>query len=58
MKEMTNKEANSPLGVASRHLAFEFVEQVAGKDWRDRDVTKLQTALYFWGKAIADNLGG
>jgi hypothetical protein len=50
---MNNDEANSPLGIASRHLAFAFIEQVAGKDWRDRDVTALQEGLYEYGNAIA-----
>lgn len=50
---LTNQEANSPLGIASRGLAFAFVEQVAGRDWRDRDVTALQSALYKYGVEIA-----
>lgn len=49
---MTNKEANSPLGLASRGLAFALIEEVGGKDWRDKDVTKLQEKLFQYGKAI------
>jgi len=50
---MNNEEANSPLGLAARGLAFALIEQVAGVDWHDRDVTKLQVALYYYGMAIA-----
>lgn len=50
---MDNNQANTQLGTASRGLAFALVEQVAGKDWRNRDVTKLQEALYEYGEALA-----
>lgn len=51
---LTNEEANSKLGIASRFLAFALIEQIAGKDWRDRDVTELQEALFNYGKAIGE----
>jgi hypothetical protein len=50
---MDNTQANSPLGLASRGLAFALVQEIAGKDWRDRDVDKLQEALYEYGIALA-----
>ena len=53
MEKLTNEEANSPLGIASRHLAITLIEEIAGKDWRDRDVTLLQEALYHYGYEIA-----
>ena len=53
---MDNEEANSELGLASRILAFAFVEEVAGQDWKDRDITKLQIALFEYGKAIKSEL--
>lgn len=52
---LSNEQANSPLGIASRLLAFALVEQVAGKDWRDRNVDKLQEALHDYGDAIANH---
>jgi hypothetical protein len=51
---MTNKEANSALGLASRKLAFALVEEISGKNWTDRDINKLQEALYYYGKEIAN----
>lgn len=51
---LTNEEANSKLGIASRFLAFALVEQVAGKDWRDQNITELQEALFNYGKEIGE----
>lgn len=53
---MNNTEANTPLGIASRGLAFALVEQLAGKDWRDRDVDKLQICLFHYGKEISERI--
>ena len=51
---MTNEEANSPLGLASRSLSFALIEEVGGHNWRDKDITKLQKQLFHYGKAIAE----
>ena len=49
---MTNEEANSDLGVASRTLAFALCRLV-GKDWKDgTTITNLQACLFEYGKAI------
>jgi len=53
---MNNEEANSELGRSSRILAFALVEEVAGEDWRDRDIDKLQRALFEFGKALKSEL--
>jgi hypothetical protein len=53
---MNNAEANTPLGIASRGLAFALVEQIAGQDWRDRDVDKLQICLFHYGNAISEQI--
>lgn len=50
---METNEANSPLGLASRFLAFALIEQVGNRKWHDSNVNKLQGALYDYGVAIA-----
>ncbi|MBU6232240.1 hypothetical protein KGP36_06420 [Patescibacteria group bacterium] len=49
---MDNSLANSPVGLTSRKIAFALVEEVSGKDWRDRDIDKLQEAFAEFGDAI------
>jgi hypothetical protein len=53
---MNNEQANSPIGLASRKIGFALVEQVAGKDWRDRDVTAIQEAFCEFGFAVVKSV--
>lgn len=52
--EITNSAANSPLGLASRKLAFALVEEVGGANWKDRNIDRLQESLFLYGKAIVN----
>lgn len=54
---MTNEEANDPIGLAARKIGFALVEQVAGIDWRERDVTEIQEAFSDFGHAITQARG-
>jgi hypothetical protein len=51
--ELTNQEANSPLGVASRELAFAIASSLH-KDWREFNIDGLQAGLYYYGSKIAE----
>jgi hypothetical protein len=53
---MDNQLANSPVGLASRKIGFALVEEIAYKDWRARDVDKLQEAFAEFGAAIVDQI--
>lgn len=50
---MNNEQANSPIGLAARGLAFALVETVE-RDYHDKfiAVDKLQKALFEYGDAI------
>jgi hypothetical protein len=47
---MTNEEANSELGIASRMLAFALIDIQTGQ--RETFPTRLQTCLFDYGAAI------